>query len=128
MVISLLSPGCSRSVEKPWGGELIFTEPGLPYVGKFIRVSAGCRLSLQMHDQKTETMTVLSGRALLVLEGPDGALNEIEMEPGRGYTIAPGLRHRLCAVSEAMILEVSTPEVGTTFRIDDDYGRRDEIR
>lgn len=116
----------SRRVEKPWGSELVFTESFLPYVGKLISVRAGCRLSLQIHDVKMETMTLLSGRAQLTLEQPDGSVPTFEMERGKGYTVLPGMKHRLWGVTDAIVAEVSTPETGTTLRLEDDYGRPDE--
>lgn len=116
----------SRRVEKPWGSELVFTESLLPYVGKLISVRAGCRLSLQIHDIKTETMTLISGRAQLTLEQPDGSVPTFEMEPGKGYTVPPGMKHRLWGLTDAVVAEVSTPECGTTLRLEDDYGRPDE--
>ena len=42
-------------VEKPWGYEIIFTQPDLPYAGKIIHINAGKRLSLQVHDEKVES-------------------------------------------------------------------------
>ncbi len=117
----------SRRVNKPWGHELILTPPELPYTGKLIHVSAGCRLSLQWHDEKTETMTLLSGLASLTLENDNGELDVIQMEPGCGYTVLRGRKHRLSAVLDSVVMEVSTPESGFTFRISDDFGRPDEI-
>ena len=118
--------GFVRTVEKPWGSEDIFTEPSLPYVGKLIRVRAGCKLSLQVHELKTETMTLLAGDATLLLEDESGGLATISMEFHHGYTILPDLKHRLCAITDVVVLEVSTPEVGLTLRLEDDYGRPDE--
>lgn len=117
----------SRRVEKPWGHELVFTSPDLPYTGKLLYVTGGCRLSLQWHDEKTETMTLLSGVASLALENDRGRLETIPMEPGIGYTVHIGRKHRLAAVTDAVVLEASTPESGFTFRISDDFGRPDEI-
>lgn len=128
MAVTLALPGCARHVDKPWGSELIFTEPALPYTGKLIHVRAGRRLSLQVHEQKVETMTILSGAALLVLEDATGVLIDIPMQPGVGYTVPAGRRHRLCGITDTTVLEVSTPETGVTLRLDDDYGRPDELR
>jgi hypothetical protein len=91
-------------------------------------VKAGHRLSLQLHDAKTETQTLIQGKGILVLEGPDGELHDVTMEPNVGYSVAIGQRHRLCASSDqdAVIFEASTPEVGTTYRLEDDYRRPDE--
>ena len=117
----------SRRVNKPWGHELILTAPELPYTGKLLHVTAGCRLSLQWHDEKTETMTLLSGLATLTLENDRGVLEVIPMEPGCGYTVLRGRKHRLSAVIDSVVMEASSPESGFTFRLDDDFGRTDEI-
>jgi len=122
-----LSPG-SRRVDKPWGHEILLSPEDAPYTAKLIHVKAGHRLSLQLHDSKTETQTLIGGKGILVLEGPDGQLHEVPMEPGVGYSVAIGQRHRLCAAPEedAVIYEASTPDTGTTFRLQDDYARPDE--
>ena len=118
----------SRRINKPWGYEVLLSPPEAPYTSKLIHVKAGKRLSLQVHDTKVETQTLVTGRGVLILEGSDGELHEIDMEPGVGYHIAVGQRHRLCASAEqdATIFETSTPEVGVTLRLEDDYARPDE--
>jgi mannose-6-phosphate isomerase-like protein (cupin superfamily) len=100
----------------------------VPYAFKLIHVQAGKRLSLQVHDVKVETQTLVAGRGVLVLEDGDGVLREIEMQPGVGYHVAVGQKHRLCAApdADATVLEASTPELGTTLRLEDDYARPDE--
>jgi mannose-6-phosphate isomerase len=122
-----LSPR-GRRVDKPWGFEVLLTPDDAPYAAKLIHVRAGKRLSLQVHDLKVETQTLVEGRGTLVLEGSDGQLHDVPMEPGRGYHIAAGQRHRTCAApdADAVIFEASTPEVGTTYRLDDDYARPHE--
>jgi mannose-6-phosphate isomerase len=118
----------ARRIEKPWGYEILLSPTDAPYTSKLIHVRAGKRLSLQVHDLKVETQTLVAGKGVLVLEGADGQLHEIEMQPGVGYHIAVGQRHRTCAApdGDATIFEASTPEVGTTLRLEDDYARPDE--
>jgi mannose-6-phosphate isomerase len=118
----------ARRIDKPWGYEILLSPPDAPYAAKLIHVLAGKRLSLQVHDIKVETQTLIAGRGLLILEGSDGQLHEIEMQPFVGYHVAVGQRHRLCAApdSDATVFEASTPEVGTTLRLEDDYQRPDE--
>jgi mannose-6-phosphate isomerase-like protein (cupin superfamily) len=117
-----------RRIDKPWGYEVLLSPVDAPYTAKLIHVRAGKRLSLQLHDIKVETQTLISGRGLLVLEGSDGQLHEIDMRPGVGYHVAVGQRHRLCAApdEDATVFEASTPEVGTTLRLEDDYARPHE--
>lgn len=111
---------------KPWGSEIIFTPDTLPYAGKIIRVDAGKRLSLQAHDEKLETLCLVDGECNLIIDNGQGELATISMEKEKGYTVKVGQRHRLHAVTNATVFEVSLPEVGTTFRLEDDYKRPDE--
>ncbi len=122
-----IQPNAQR-LEKPWGYEVLLSPADAPYTAKVIHVRAGKRLSLQLHDTKVETQTLVAGRGILVLEGADGELHEIEMESGVGYHVAVGQRHRLCAATDedATVFEASTPEMGVTFRLEDDYARPDE--
>jgi len=113
-------------VEKPWGYELIFTPPEKPYTGKILHVRAGKRLSLQWHDEKAETIMLLRGRAIIVADNPERTLEEIEMEPGKGYSNVPGQRHRLIAIEDSDFVEASLPETGNTYRLEDDAGRGTE--
>jgi len=115
-----------KRVEKPWGHEIIFTEGNLPYTGKILHINSGKRLSLQVHDKKQETQFLFSGRCNLIVDNHKGELITIEMEPQRGYTIMVGQRHRLAAITDCDVFETSTPELGTTYRLDDDYKRSDE--
>ncbi|MBV9600615.1 MAG: cupin [Chloroflexi bacterium] len=118
----------ARRVDKPWGYEILLSPADAAYTFKLIHVHAGRRLSLQLHDVKVETQTLVAGHGILVLEGADGQLHDIDMQPGVGYHVAVGQRHRLCAAahSDATIFEASTPEAGTTLRFEDDYARPHE--
>jgi len=116
----------SERVEKPWGYEIILTSKDAPYTAKIIHIKAGARLSLQAHDQKTESWCVLSGRAGVLIENSAGELVQIELKPGVGYTTALGQRHRLLGLTDCDVFEASTPELGTTLRLEDDYNRPDE--
>src|ERR1043166_6169224 len=122
-----LAPRGQR-IEQPWGYEVLLSPPDAPYTSKLIHVKAGKRLSLQLHDTKVETQTLMAGKGILVLEGADGQLHNVEMRPGVGYHVAVGQRHRLCAApdDDATVFEASTPEVGVTLRLEDDYARPHE--
>ena len=115
-----------RRVEKPWGYELHWVPEDAPYMGKIIHIDAGARTSLQLHDKKQESWLVISGMAAVIWEGPSGELQQTELQPGMGYSTKLGQRHRLVGVTDCDIVEVSTPELGTTWRLEDDYARPDE--
>jgi mannose-6-phosphate isomerase len=106
-----------RVIEKPWGREIWFAEEE-QYAGKIIEVMQGHALSLQKHERKSETMYLQSGRLLYHLNG-----GEFEMRPGDCITIRPGDVHRITAFEDAVILEVSTPELDDVIRLEDRYGR-----
>ena len=113
-------------VEKPWGYEIHWTPSNLPYMGKILHVNAGKRLSLQRHDKKQETWYMSSGKAKLVWDNEKNELIETELEYGKGYTCQIGQRHRLVGITDCDVIEVSTPEIGITERLEDDYKRPDE--
>ena len=115
-----------RVITKPWGQEIIYTPENLKYTFKQIKINDGARLSLQSHDEKVETFVLIEGEADLII-GPDVEhLDTIHMEIKKGYNIPVGIVHRMVGVQNAIILEASTPETGTTFRYQDDYQRPDE--
>lgn len=116
----------AKKVEKPWGWEIIWTAQDAPYVGKLIFIKKKKRLSLQYHDKKHETQLLLTGRVIRISDDKKGNLVKVEMVRNKGYKIVPGQRHRLRALSDSVIVETSTKEVGTTFRLEDDYKRGDE--
>ncbi len=115
-----------KKVIKPWGYEIIFSPSDLPYTGKIIHINAEKRLSLQIHDKKQESWYLLHGRGKVIWENNAGELIETEFVSGQGYTCKIGQRHRLAGITDCDILEVSTPEIGTTYRLEDDYRRLDE--
>ena len=116
----------AKRINKPWGYEIHFVPEGMPYMGKIEHLNAGCRLSLQIHDKKIETMTLINGRAKIIWDDRNGNLIETEMQKGFSYTIAVGQRHRLIGITDCDVVEFSTPEIGTTYRLEDDYNRKDE--
>ncbi|PIR79031.1 MAG: cupin [Candidatus Levybacteria bacterium CG10_big_fil_rev_8_21_14_0_10_36_30] len=83
-------------------------------------------MSLQAHDQKQESWFIINGRGKVVWENEKGELIETELDAGQGYTCKIGQRHRLVGITDCDIVEVSTPEMGTTWRLEDDYARPDE--
>lgn len=113
-------------VDKPWGYELIWalTER---YAGKLLSVTAGQSLSLQFHREKDESWYVLEGRAELELAaaGEKATCSEV-VTPGAAFHITPGTVHRIRALEDTVIVEVSTPQLGDVIRLEDEYGRSDQ--
>jgi len=114
-----------QKVEKPWGHELIFAVTER-YAGKLLVIKAGESLSLQFHKVKDEAWYVLEGRAEIEL----GALGERILArevvgAGAAFRFPPGTVHRLRAVEDTTLHEVSTPELDDVIRLEDRYGRAD---
>jgi mannose-6-phosphate isomerase len=110
-------------VEKPWGHELIWALTD-DYCGKLLFVKAGESLSLQFHRQKDESWYVQSGRARLDMAHAGEKLPHSEVVgPGAAFRIRPGTVHRVTAVEDTTILEVSTPHLEDIVRLEDSYGR-----
>ncbi|MCL5009200.1 MAG: cupin [Patescibacteria group bacterium] len=113
-------------VEKPWGYEVVLTPKDSERTGKILHVAAGKRLSFQYHETKEEVITLFSGRAVIWLEDDAGEIRKIPMEPKKGYLVKPPQKHRVEALEDSDIFEVSSPEKGTTYRLEDDFTRPDE--
>ena len=47
-----------------------------------------------------------------------------EMGPGEAFHVTPGLRHRMIAVEDTDVFEVSTTELDDVVRLEDAYGRK----
>jgi mannose-6-phosphate isomerase-like protein (cupin superfamily) len=94
-------------------------------VGKILFVSAGHSLSLQYHERKDESWYVQSGRARLELGATgEAVLNEEAIGPGEAFHYSPGTVHRVTALEDTTILEVSTPHLDDVVRLEDAYGRQ----
>ena len=112
-----------RRVEKPWGWELIWAHADT-YVGKVLFVRAGHSLSLQFHREKDESWYVESGRAKLELgETGKAVLNTEVISAGACFRYRPGTVHRVTAIEDTTIIEVSTPQLDDVVRLEDKYGR-----
>jgi mannose-6-phosphate isomerase len=110
-----------QRVPKPWGYELIFANTDR-YVGKILHIAQGESLSLQYHEQKDETLFVVSGELRLTLER-DGDRRELILREGEAFHIPPLLIHRMEAIVDTDVAEVSTTEIHDVVRLEDRYGR-----
>jgi len=121
-----------KIVLKPWGREIWYAEQAA-YAGKVLEISAGKRLSLQYHERKTETLYLLSGRVIVTFrplvagETPAAATvsaeHEHTWEAGQALHIPVHTIHRFAAVTDAVLLEVSTPDLTDVVRLQDDFAR-----
>jgi mannose-6-phosphate isomerase len=111
-----------RQVDKPWGWELVWAETDR-YVGKLLFVRAGESLSLQYHEVKEESWLVREGRARLELGEVGGELETLEIGLGDAFHLPPRTVHRLSALEDTLVIEVSTPHLDDVVRLEDEYGR-----
>jgi mannose-6-phosphate isomerase len=111
-------------VDKPWGYELIWslTES---YCGKMLIVHAGEALSLQLHRRKDETIYVHAGLVEVEMGEDAEDLTKEVVTAGRGFRVRPGVVHRIRALEDSLILEVSTPYLDDVVRLEDRYGRKE---
>lgn len=112
----------AQRIEKPWGHEVLWAWTDR-YVGKILHVRRGESLSLQFHREKDETMSVLTGRVRIETGAEGEPLVPHEMGPGDCLRLAPGTRHRVEAIEDSDLLEVSTPQLDDVVRLQDRYGR-----
>ena len=112
-----------QRVEKPWGYELIWAKTG-DYVGKMLHINKGHTLSLQYHEIKEETLYVVDGELLLTVE-QNGDRRELTLRKGEAFHIPPLMIHRMEALADTDVAEVSTPELDDVVRLEDRYGTAD---
>ncbi len=117
-----MAEASARIVNKPWGHEEVFAETE-NYVGKILAIKAGEALSLQYHQRKEETLRVLEGRLDFVAGDSVDQLQTYRLEPGAVFHVPPGCLHRMAAITDCLLLEVSTSEVDDVVRLEDRYGR-----
>ncbi len=111
-------------VEKPWGWELIWAHSE-QYVGKLLFVRAGHALSKQFHKVKDESWYFHEGRAQVELNAPGEAVEKTEVVgPGAAFRLKPGTVHKLTALEDTLVIEVSTPHLDDIVRLEDRYGRK----
>jgi mannose-6-phosphate isomerase-like protein (cupin superfamily) len=109
-------------IDKPWGHELIWAHTDR-YVGKILHINRGESLSLQYHERKDETIMVLTGSIELEHYGEGDEPTRSVLGPRQPFHITPGLRHRMVALQDTDIVEVSTTELDDVVRLEDRYGR-----
>ena len=110
-----------RRVNKPWGYEIVWAETER-YVGKILHIHAGQKLSRQYHVKKDETFLVESGEMDLEI-GQGAERRNIRMGPRESFHCTPRTVHRMIAVTDVDVIEVSTPELDDVVRLEDAYGR-----
>jgi mannose-6-phosphate isomerase len=110
-----------RRVDKPWGYELVWAETSR-YVGKILHIDAGQRLSRQYHRRKDETFLVQAGEMDLEI-GDDTDRRTVRMRARDTFHCPPNTVHRMIAVTDVDVVEVSTPELDDVVRLEDVYGR-----
>src|SRR5258706_2972111 len=109
----------ARKVEKPCGYELIWAHTDR-YVGKILHIKKDESLSYQYHVVKDETIRLLSGILDMDIE-IDGKVDKLTLKPGESLHITPGMKHRMIAVENSEVLQVSTPELDDVVRLEDRY-------
>lgn len=107
---------------KPWGKEIWFANTA-SYAGKILEIMKGHRYSLQYHEKKTETQYIYSGKVRLIYGKDRDNLNEMILESGDKFHVPPFTIHRIEALEDCKIFEVSTSELDDVVKLHDDYGR-----
>lgn len=111
-----------KIVKKPWGEEVWFAQTE-NYAGKILKINKGHRYSLQYHERKIETQYLYKGKVKFTYGMNEDDLKEIVLLPGDKIDVVPPMIHRVEAVEDSEIFEVSTPELDDVVKLHDDYGR-----
>jgi len=112
----------SKIKYKPWGKE-VWLELNDFYCYKRIYINKGYRTSLQYHEKKLETNYLIVGEAIMYLEDENKVLQSKIIKTNDFFTVLPGRLHRLEALTDIILQEVSTPQVDDVIRVEDDVHR-----
>ena len=106
-----------NKTDKPWGYEkvLIFTEK---YLTKELYLKEGFKTSLHYHNNKDETMYILSGSGYIEFEDRKEYFSKDD-----SIRIQPGVVHSIVANENTILHEVSTPYLDDTVCVKDFYDR-----
>jgi mannose-6-phosphate isomerase len=115
-------PTAMKIVPKPWGRELWIAHTD-KYAMKIIEIKKGTRCSLQYHIKKHEHIYVDSGMMGLEWENEKGEIENLVLAPGEVVENKPGRKHRMTAIEDLRLIEVSTPELDDVVRLADDFQR-----
>ncbi len=111
-----------KRVPKPWGYEIWWALTD-KYVGKILHINKNQSLSFQYHKVKDETIYLYAGKMLIEIEEVGKPRETIRLAPGDSIRITPLTKHRMTAIEDCDVFEVSTPEVDDIVRLEDKYGR-----
>jgi mannose-6-phosphate isomerase len=108
---------------KPWGGYDVLDDSAADHKVKRLVVSPGRRLSYQRHSRRAEHWFIVSGHALVTLEGV-----EHRVGPGEAIDVPLGAAHRVESVGEGdlVLIEVQHGDYfgeDDIVRLEDDFGR-----
>ena len=111
-----------KTIEKPWGREIWVAHTDR-YAFKIIEIKQGTRSSLQYHVKKHEHIYLDGGLLQVEWEDENGRMRTLQLKPGDVIENKPGRKHRVLALENARLIEVSTPELDDVVRVEDDYNR-----
>src|SRR5713101_2585652 len=114
--------GIIKRVPKPWGYEIWWALTD-KYVGKILHINKSHSLIFQYHNVKDETIYLYRGEMLIEIEEVGKPRETIKLASGDCIRITPLTKHRMTAIEDCDVFEVSTPEVEDIVRLEDKYGR-----
>ena len=111
-------------VEKPWGHQLIWALSET-YCGKvlFVLVRAPPSASSSTTRRMSRGSSSPACARLELGEAGQQVLHEEVVGAGAAFRDQPGTVHRVTAIEDTTILEVSTPQLDDIVRLEDLYGR-----
>ncbi|HVB93567.1 MAG TPA: phosphomannose isomerase type II C-terminal cupin domain [Acidimicrobiales bacterium] len=114
--------GAPETDHRPWGTYTVLDDDGTHKV-KRITVLPGKRLSYQRHSRRSEHWFIVTGTALVTLDGI-----QAEYAAGQSVDIPVGTNHRIenPTATEVVFVEVQHGDYfgeDDIVRLEDDYGR-----
>ena len=113
-----------KTVVKPWGEE-IWRCLSKDFCVKTIKILKGYKTSFQWHREKEEINFIRAGEAEVWMENEKGEIEKHFMRAGDSFFVPATRKHRVIALTDIEMFEVSNEFVDDVVRINDEFGRGD---
>lgn len=100
---------------------MLFAVPGA-YTFKKLVMNAGAKGGLQYHHKKDEGGYLVSGQLKVRFDAGDGNISERVVNAGECMHFPIGSVHQEEALTDCVIIEVSTPFLNDRVRVEEQYG------
>ena len=112
--------------ERLWGKEEVLETSSGKWIMKRLFIKAGSKGGLQYHRLKDEGGILISGKLLIRYSDENSNLIETTISEGQSFHFPPYCIHQEEAITDCIIIEVSTPHFNDRIRMEKHFNQEEE--